>query len=512
MQMQAQLRILAGAFALVLACGGEDGPGGATDGDSSSSGEAVTTGDVVTTGDLPGSCGDGVVDLDEVCDDGAANGEAAACTPDCQPQTCGDGHHGEFEGCDDGDQDDTDECTNACAPSTCGDGVVQQGLEECDDGDQDNGDSCLNNCTLAACGDGYVRSGMEACDDGNKLNSDACLEGCKIAACGDGYVHEDIEPCDDSNADNSDACLVGCKIATCGDGYVHVGIEACDDANAVDEDNCNNTCAAPATCIDGLKNGQESDIDCGGATCEGCFDGEGCVDGVDCASGFCDQHTCVTPRHCRDIRDLKLADADGSYWVDPDGPGVGEEALLTYCEMSFNGGGWTAVFNMREKPVGEASAAAMFAAISVNGPIEVVLPSSNSAAILTEGLDLTQFKEALFGWAPTITSDVTRYGKLTVDTGLAGVCYLDGFCGPGQAVGEFDIVPTGNFRVLTTGKPTDAPHVGLGFADQIIVWGYDRNAQNGSNWGNWNDEGPCCKAGNTPDIATTGWRYVIYLR
>ncbi len=514
MQMQAQLRTLAGALALVFACGGEDGPGSATEfGGSSSSGEVVTTGDMVTTtGDTPASCGDGVQDPGEGCDDGEANGEAADCTPKCQVQACGDGHIGMKEGCDDGNDNDDDACTNACKLSTCGDGVVLQGAEECDDGDKDNGDNCLENCKLAVCGDGYVRTGMEACDDGNKLNSDACLAGCKVAECGDGYVREDVEPCDDSNTDNSDACLVGCKVAECGDGYVHEGIEACDDANEIEDDACNNTCAAPATCIDGMKNGQESDKDCGGPTCEGCLDGEGCDDGLDCASGFCKEHTCVTPQHCRDITEMGLAKEDGTYWVDPDGPNFGNPAFLSYCEMTFNGGGWTAVFNMREKPVGEASAATMLASISANGPVEAVLPSSNSAAILTDGLDLTQFKEALFGWAPSIGADVTRYGKLTVGTGLAGVCYIDGFCGPGQPVGEFDIVPTGNLRVLMTGKQTESPHVGLGFDDQIIVWGYDRNAQNGSNWGNWNDESPCCKAGNTPDITQVGWRYVIYVR
>ena len=512
MQMQAQLWTLVSALALVVAaCGGDDGPGSLSDASAGSTGATGSTGDVATTGE-PGRCGDGVVDAGEGCDAGPDNGEGASCTPECQPATCGDGFVGPGEACDDGDEDDNDQCTNLCRAPSCGDGVLEAGVEECDDGNRDNSDICLSTCVLAKCGDGYVREETESCDDANSDNSDACLSSCKLAKCGDGYVHEGAEQCDDSNADNSDACLAGCVIASCGDGYVNEGIEACDDGNEVDDDGCNNLCAQPATCDDEQENGMESDVDCGGPVCAGCEDGENCVAGSDCASTFCDEHVCVTPKHCRELRDLGLADADGMYLVDPDGPGVSDEPLFTYCEMSFNGGGWTAVFNMREKPVGEASAAAMLAAISKNGPHEAVLPGSNSPAILTGGLDLSQFNEALFGWAPTLAGDVTRYGKLTKNDGLAGVCYLDGFCGAGQEVGEFDVVPTGNTRVLFTGKQADQPHVGLGFDDQIILWGYDRNAQNGSNWGNWDDEGPCCKAGNTPQITEIGWRYVIYVR
>src|SRR5690606_7886644 len=157
---------------------------------------------------------------------------------------------------------------------------------------------------------------------------------------------------------------------------------------------------------------------------------------------------CVTPRHCRDIRDLGLESDDGIYFVDPDGQDGDLPAVQVFCEMSFNGGGWTAVYNMMDRPIGEAAAQEMLDSLIVNGPIAPVLPDSNSPAILTEGLVLSEFTEAVFGWAPTSSSDVARYGRLVNPAGLAGTCYLDGFCGPGVEVGEFDIVPTGNTRIL----------------------------------------------------------------
>src|SRR5690606_969820 len=46
------------------------------------------------------------------------------------------------------------------------------------------------------------------------------------------------------------------------------------------------------SCTDGVQNGDESDIDCGGA-CPGCPDGARCGGGADCQSGMCDGATCV---------------------------------------------------------------------------------------------------------------------------------------------------------------------------------------------------------------------------
>jgi hypothetical protein len=48
------------------------------------------------------------------------------------------------------------------------------------------------------------------------------------------------------------------------------------------------------TCTDGLQNGNETDVDCGGGTCGACGDGRGCVVSRDCVSGVCNAGTCGT--------------------------------------------------------------------------------------------------------------------------------------------------------------------------------------------------------------------------
>lgn len=44
---------------------------------------------------------------------------------------------------------------------------------------------------------------------------------------------------------------------------------------------------APPSCIDGIKNGQETDVDCGGPTCPKCAAGEQCQTNADCVSNKC---------------------------------------------------------------------------------------------------------------------------------------------------------------------------------------------------------------------------------
>ena len=42
-----------------------------------------------------------------------------------------------------------------------------------------------------------------------------------------------------------------------------------------------------ATCRDGLKNGGESDVDCGGPTCPACANGKTCTQNTDCLTSRC---------------------------------------------------------------------------------------------------------------------------------------------------------------------------------------------------------------------------------
>jgi hypothetical protein len=48
-------------------------------------------------------------------------------------------------------------------------------------------------------------------------------------------------------------------------------------------------------CADGLLNGEETDVDCGGV-CAGCAPGQPCGEGGDCDSGVCTNTTCAAPR------------------------------------------------------------------------------------------------------------------------------------------------------------------------------------------------------------------------
>ena len=109
----------------------------------------------------------------------------------CLPGTCGDGIIQAGEQCDDGNADTTDDCP-ACQLAYCGDGYAQAGVEECDDGNDLDTDACIPTyCKSAICGDGYLRDGVETCDDGNTSTTRRVPEhAASRPCCGDGFVQD----------------------------------------------------------------------------------------------------------------------------------------------------------------------------------------------------------------------------------------------------------------------------------------------------------------------------------
>ncbi|MEZ4366174.1 MAG: kelch repeat-containing protein [Kofleriaceae bacterium] len=180
------------------------------------------------------SCGNGVPDFaaGEACDcgtDGAAlpagctqaNGAGPdACRTDCALPTCGDGIVDAGEVCDDAGATGAEDTCNAQCTSdlSCGNGVLDPG-EECD---ADVAACQLANCTLRRCGNGVTEPELgEVCDDGGNAAGDGCSADCRSdETCGNGRLDFALglidEACDDGNQVSHDGCSSACasEVAT----------------------------------------------------------------------------------------------------------------------------------------------------------------------------------------------------------------------------------------------------------------------------------------------------------
>lgn len=207
--------------------------------------------------DMAAACGNGVVDVNEDCDDGAANGTVGdPCNEFCQFVCAVDANCDDGKPCNGAERcvdhacragtplDDGTSCGSAllcrggvCVAARCGDGIVTA-PEECDDGNVTDGDGCnhdcsfscssadpFRNCTpLDACqGQGTCNDATHVCAPGTPLGdgamcgsgNDYCKGGhCTTPDCGNG-VKEPGEDCDDGglNGTKGDGCTSGCHFA-----------------------------------------------------------------------------------------------------------------------------------------------------------------------------------------------------------------------------------------------------------------------------------------------------------
>ena len=190
-------------------------------------------------------CGDGVVDSNEQCDQGAGNMDAGTLISG--------------GGTPDKSDDVYARCSDSCLFNVyCGDGYIVV-PEECDDRNALNGDGCSEYCTLeSVCGNAKTE-GVEQCDDGNAANGDLCNTNCTLPKCGDGSVDvQKGETCDDGNLAASDGCDNLCHVEkVCGNRLVELG-EDCDDGNRVPGDGCSAQCTVENVCGNEVRDGAEA--------------------------------------------------------------------------------------------------------------------------------------------------------------------------------------------------------------------------------------------------------------
>jgi len=196
---------------------------------------------------------------------------------------------------------------NPAYPKECGDKRVN-GTEECDDGNNIDGDGCSAYCKLESCGNNRIDAGEEC--ETNNLNGQSCttigsflsgalncnsdctfnVKNCvpvnESGICGD-YVLNDAEVCDK----NDWGMIKDCKNFVA---FISGALKCKEDCH-FDTSSCvvkGNT--LNSSCLDNTKDGDETDVDCGGS-CLACDDGKKCSKDEDCLSYYCKAGVCAPP-------------------------------------------------------------------------------------------------------------------------------------------------------------------------------------------------------------------------
>jgi hypothetical protein len=230
------------------------------------------------------------------CSTGADCGPPGICTAGvCVVPTCSDGII-------DGDESDVD-CGGSCGAG-CGVGKRCQSSADCTVARNGRHFALGNLCLYGVCG----WTCLDGVQDGDETDVD-CGGSCSVkCAAGQGCVSN-------SDCPRNHACSGGvCSTGTCSNA-VHDNQETAVDCGGPNCAPCANqhTCARNSdcqsgdcyganelcvalTCSDMVKDGSESDVDCGGPDCVGCSSGQACVTWRDCfGHAPCNGGVCAAP-------------------------------------------------------------------------------------------------------------------------------------------------------------------------------------------------------------------------
>jgi cysteine-rich repeat protein len=206
------------------------------------------------------------------------------------------------------------------------------GCEAAEDCPGTDTDCQTRSCSNGVCGFIYEPSG--------KATADQTPGDCKTSVCdGMGATSSqdaDADILDDQNPCTEDTCAAGqpsnaplaAGTACSNDGTGKLCDGAGECVECVGAADCSskvcmmNQCV-PATCADAVKNGSETDTDCGGPDCANCLDGKACAASDDCLSGVCSGGVCQAPTCTDQVKNGAETDLDCGGACSPCAPGLG---------------------------------------------------------------------------------------------------------------------------------------------------------------------------------------------
>jgi len=283
----ATLLLVAAGLGGTMGCDGdEQPPGSTTTSGSGGAGQGGAGGATTGQGGAGGEAGGGSIPCAAPTD---CPGEDNECqTRTCEGSVCGVDHAP-------ANKPVAQQAPNDCLRNVCdGQGSVIS-VEDDLDVPLDDGNSCSSELCAAGmplnepspAGTPCSANGGKFCD--GALECIECLVGgdCTSGVCTDSLC---VAPtCGDgvANGSESDVDCGGADCVLCAD-LQHCWLNS-DCQSAICQ---NNKCKVP-TCFDFTENGQETDIDCGGASCNKCATGKGCTQNTDCLSNVCSGTVCL---------------------------------------------------------------------------------------------------------------------------------------------------------------------------------------------------------------------------
>jgi hypothetical protein len=327
-------RALLVAPLVVVGCSGDDpmtsasGSGSsstaATDGSSTTEGSATASAGTSTSG----ASASGGSSTTTATSDATASASATATTGTSETGTSTGGETtGESTGVSASDSDSTTSTT------------TDSGGECVNDDDCPASGACWQaSCDGGACGEAPAPAGTDCDANGGVLcdgeggcveclsNDDCPTMLCQVGQCAPASCGDGIKNGDEADVDCGGQCPDKCD-----DGQSCGGGDDCESGVCT-----NNVCMAPS-CFDGLQNGDETDVDCGGSCQQKCDDGQSCDAPGDCVGGICSQGTCASPSCSDGIKNGSETDVDcGGGCPDKcengEGCGQASDCVSDYCD------------------------------------------------------------------------------------------------------------------------------------------------------------------------------------